>query len=163
MDRCAVRGFSLIEILVVVTLLALTVGMAVPSLSNLIDRNRALALADQLQSQLAHARALSVSRNRDVEICGSSDGEHCDGGWDRGWLLRFQGETQPFSRNVLKEREQLRLKTNKETVRFHGNGTSPLGNATFSICGAQARGVLQVVINRQGRVQRKVGSNAACS
>lgn len=163
MDRRAVFGFSLVEILVVVSLLALAAGIAIPSFGNLIDHNRALALADQLQSQLAHARALSASRNHDVEICGSSNGDHCDGGWDRGWLLHFGNEAEPFSRHVLNEHEYLRWKISAKPIRFHSNGTSPLGNRTFLICDAQGKTVVwKLVINRQGRVRRASGDGIAC-
>lgn len=163
MDRCVAHGFSLIELMVVVSLLALTASMAIPSYGKLIDRNRALALTDQLQSQLAHARALSVSLNRDVEICGSSDGELCDGGWDRGWLLRVVNETEPYSRHALSTHEHLYLQGGVKPIRFHSNGTSPLGNRTFSICDAHAKTVVwKLVINRQGRVRRARGEGASC-
>jgi type IV fimbrial biogenesis protein FimT len=156
MDRRAARGFSLAELLLVVALLAIAAGIALPGIGSLVDRSRTLVLADLLQRQLAHARALSVIRNRDVELCGSSDGERCDGNWRRGWMVHVPGEEGPVSWHRLDGREHVRWRRGlSNTIRFRSNGTSPLGNGRFHVCDGRGETVVwEVVISRQGRVRR---------
>ncbi len=154
------RGFSLVELLVVILLLALVATIAVPSYGALVERNRALALADQLQSQLAHARFVSVVRNRDVEVCGSSDGRRCDGSWNSGWILHVpNNDGELLSGHRLNQQQLLRWRGFSKAVRFRGNGTAPLGNGSFYICDSRTKeAVWQLTVNRQGRVRREPGA-----
>ena len=160
MCRPYVRGYSIVEAMAVVVVLVSIVTMAFPSFADLIERNRTRALADRLQSQLAHARIASVTGRHDVTLCGSSDGEHCDGDWGRGWLLRVPGsEAPPLGSYRLQARESLRWSGFSRVIRFRSNGTSPVGNGRFYICDRRRNEVAwQLVINRQGRVQRIRGA-----
>ncbi len=157
------HGFSLVEALIVIALLALLGALAIPSLSELVERNRALVVADQLQSHLAHARATSIARNQDVEICGSSDGELCDGRWQQGWLLYIPGRNEVVSYYPLHDRERLRWSGFSRTIRFRGNGTAHASNGRFYICDGAEQVVWQLVVNRQGRVRRLPGVGAVSS
>lgn len=158
MNRCTPAGFTLVELLVVVALLAVLATVALPALGWLAERNRAVALADLLQSHLVHARTRSVLTDPPLELCGSSDDEQCDGGWHRGWLLRPVGSEAILARHRLESRDQLRWRGfNNDTIRYHRNGTATTGNGRFFICNGEAQVVVQLVINRQGRVRRLQG------
>lgn len=151
------RAFSLIELLTTLTLISLLASIALPSLANLIERNRIYSLRDQLQAQLHHARASSVLHNRDVEVCGSSDGQHCDDRWQEGWLSHFVDSTKNISQRQLAPQEIITWSGATNRIRFHGNGTSPLGNGRFYICDRHQAVSLQIIINRQGRLRQATG------
>lgn len=150
-------AFSLIELLVTLTLVTLLALIALPSLAGLIERNRIYSLRDQLQAQLQHARASSILHNRDVEACGSSDGQHCDDQWQLGWLLHFVDTTQIISQQQLTPRDRIMWVGATNRIRFHGNGTSPLGNGRLYICDQHQTVALQIVISRQGRLRQATG------
>lgn len=151
------RAFSLIELLTTLTLITLLASIALPSLAGLIERNRIYSLRDQLHAQIQHARASSVLHNRDVEVCGSSDGLHCDAQWQKGWLLHFVDTEQVISQQRLTDRDHIMWSGATNRIRFHNNGTSPLGNGRLYICDRQQVVALQIVINRQGRLRQATG------
>jgi len=59
------QGFTLIELMVVVTVLGIVVAAGVPSFSTLIDNNRMSTMTNDLSSTLQYARSEAV-RHRDA-------------------------------------------------------------------------------------------------
>ncbi len=151
------QAFSLIELLVTLSLVATLASIALPSFANLIERNSLQNLRNQLQAQLNHARASSVLHNRDVEVCGSTNGQDCDDQWQKGWLLHFVDKNVVISQQQLTSQEHIMWTGATKRIRFHGNGTSPLGNGRFYICNKLQAVALQIVINRQGRLRQATG------
>ena len=60
------RGFSVIELMVTVTLLALLLGMAVPSFTTWIRNAQVRSVSDAMQTGLRLAQAEAVRRHRQV-------------------------------------------------------------------------------------------------
>ncbi len=64
----ASRGFTLIEAAVVIAVLALIAGSAVPGLAGLVDAHRLDGAARQLAADVQSARAEAVARNRSLRL-----------------------------------------------------------------------------------------------
>ena len=62
------RGFTLIELMVTVAVLAILLTLATPSFSDFFERYRLRGAADKVVNVLSSARAEAVMRNRDVAI-----------------------------------------------------------------------------------------------
>ncbi|MFC5569596.1 GspH/FimT family pseudopilin [Lysobacter yangpyeongensis] len=62
------QGFTLIELMVTVAVLAVLLTLASPSFSDFFQRYRLRGAADKVVNTLASARAEAVMRNRDVSI-----------------------------------------------------------------------------------------------
>ena len=62
------RGFSLIEVVVTMTVLALILFAAVPSIGSWMDNTRIRNVADSLQNGLQIARGEAVRRNEEVSF-----------------------------------------------------------------------------------------------
>jgi prepilin-type N-terminal cleavage/methylation domain-containing protein len=62
------RGYSLLEMLVAVTLLVIVTGMAVPLMWSTVDRARAVAAARYLANRLALSRMEAVKRSTHVAL-----------------------------------------------------------------------------------------------
>jgi type IV fimbrial biogenesis protein FimT len=149
-----VRGISLLEMLIVITLTGIFAAFAVPALSDLVERNRTRALADLLRSSLAQARAHSVVTQQDMLVCGSSDGVGCDGGWSTGWLVISPlPDAEPISVHQLSAVDRLHWQGFSGVIRFRSNGTAPLSNGRFVICRGKQGVAWQLVMNRQGRAR----------
>lgn len=74
------RGFTLIELMVVVAVIAVMLTLAAPSFADFFERYRLRGAADEVVTLLASARAESVMRNRDVAVSfGGSAGSWCVG------------------------------------------------------------------------------------
>jgi type IV fimbrial biogenesis protein FimT len=86
-----IRGFTLVELMVTLAVMAIVLGIAVPSFQKLIINNRSLALGDEFAQALNYARSEAVKTKRRVSICASSDGETCTGNWSDGFIV-FQDD-----------------------------------------------------------------------
>jgi len=83
--RTVLRGFTLIEIMVVVTVLAVLAGLAAPSFRNMILSNRAATAASALQVSLNLARSEAVRRGADARVTIAANG--VAGQWSNGWTV----------------------------------------------------------------------------
>lgn len=66
--RYTERGFSLVELLIVMTLLGIMAGMAAPSLSGVLEANRVQRSLDRLSADIAYTRMQAVRDGRSMSI-----------------------------------------------------------------------------------------------
>ena len=87
------RGFSLMEMLVVVAIGGILAAMAAPSLISVIESNRRITISNQLMEDLAFARRQAIALSTSVALCGShaTNQNQCISGgasptdWSNGW------------------------------------------------------------------------------
>ncbi len=75
----AFAGFTLIELLVTLAVLAVLIGLGVPSFREMIDENRMATQGNDLVYTLRQARALAVERAAPVSVTA------IEGNWNKGW------------------------------------------------------------------------------
>ena len=83
------RGFSAIEILVVLVIAGVLMALAVPALRDLVQSNRTLSETSALASDIELARSTAIQTGTAVSMCASSNASTCnvtDGNWHSGWL-----------------------------------------------------------------------------
>lgn len=80
-------GFTMIEMMTVIAILAVLVSIAVPSMRGFIQRSNAATSANTLLTSLALARSEAVRRVGRVSVCPSSTGTSCSGSWKDGWIV----------------------------------------------------------------------------
>ncbi|MDH1009944.1 GspH/FimT family pseudopilin [Pseudomonas nicosulfuronedens] len=87
-SRRATSGFTLLELMVSLAVLAILVGIAVPSLSEATLASKLKASANDLVAGVAMGRSEAIKRNAVTSLCVSSDGASCgSGGWEQGWIV----------------------------------------------------------------------------
>ena len=81
-------GYSLYELLVTLTLVAIILSVGVPSFGRLIADARLRVETNALFHAAHLARKESIVRRQVVAICPSADGQTCeDGRWSDGWMM----------------------------------------------------------------------------
>lgn len=63
------RGFSIIELVIAVTLLAILIAVAAPSFSGFVQRQRVLSQTELISSALNTARSEALSQLQTVRVC----------------------------------------------------------------------------------------------
>jgi len=74
------RGFTLIELLITISIVAILLGVGLPSFVNFIDNNRVTSQANDLVYSFHMARSEAVKRGSEVRVV-SIAGSDWDGGW----------------------------------------------------------------------------------
>jgi type IV fimbrial biogenesis protein FimT len=79
-----VRGFTLVELLVVLTVLGIMLGIAVPSFKNFIASQRVKSASYELSTSMLLARSEAIKRNTTVTITPVTTGD-----WTSGWNVTY--------------------------------------------------------------------------
>ncbi|PTD97156.1 GspH/FimT family pseudopilin [Pseudothauera lacus] len=88
-----VTGFSLVEMMLVIAVMAVLAGIALPALGALQRDARLSSAANEYFAALVHARSESIRRGVRVTLCTSTDGLACTAGthWHGGWIVFVDG------------------------------------------------------------------------
>lgn len=82
------NGFTIVEIMITISILAILTALAMPSLVQFMARNELVGTSNALISGINLARTEAVTRSTAVGICPSTNGNTCAGGaWESGFLV----------------------------------------------------------------------------
>ena len=158
------RGFTLVELMVALSIAALLLMVAVPSFQTFVLNARRTTLANDLVLALAYAKSEAVKRGVQVTVCSRQDDTTCAGSitWDNGWLVFVDNDDDGVVDTPpevvlqvyppLPTGSTLRAASDQR-VTFDPTGFTPGYNDTFRLC--DARGTTEgrrIVVSLQGRV-----------
>lgn len=159
-------GFTLIELMVAIAVLAILLAIGLPSFQESLRSNRVTTAANEFLTAISLARSEAIRSTRGAGVCASADGATCAGTWNDGWLVWLDANgngTLEGGENVVRytqSKGKLSLTGSVQTLAFDPRGRITTGAQSIDV---QPEGyeapVRCVAINATGqaRVQR-----AAC-
>ena len=84
------RGFTLVELIIVVVITAILIGVAIPNFTDLIKNNRLATQANLFTTAMSLARSEAIKRNQNVSLCKRASDTACGGNgtaWNVGWIV----------------------------------------------------------------------------
>lgn len=131
------QGFTLLELMAVVAVIAITLTLGVPSFISIINGNRLTAQANELVAALQIARSEAIRSNRPVRLCRTENGTSCAsaGRWNRWIVLSAANE-------VLRDassRSPVQISSGQSEIVYAANGLARasaggLLTNTFTVC-----------------------------
>ena len=161
-------GFSLIEQIMALLIVAVLITVAVPSMHQFIRQHRLQVVQSDYIAGLRYARDTAITQGVRTLFCSSRDGHSCNGTavWNGGWLVGLDPNAtgQPDGEPLYvggKEASALTVlaSDSKKLVRFQPSGSAGGTNQTFLLCQhGDSREALLVVVANYGRIRGDVAS-----
>ena len=168
------KGFTLIELIVVLSITAILITLAAPSFQWMIRTNRLATATNHMVAMLAFARSEAIKRGVRVTLCKSSSGTQCttDQGFEQGWMV-FQDHN--INATVDEDESVIQVFGGEQFAGLTMGGNRPVANYvsytamgyTELTSGAFQAGTLtfcappdarRLVISRTGRVRVQSGN-----
>ena len=142
------RGFSLVEMMIALVVLAVLIVITAPGFSDLIRNNRLLSQVYAMRAALNEARSEALAQRSFVTFCRSNDGATCSGNWNEGYIafLDFDGDgavddpNAPdgdqvfFSKSLDSDELDIDYSNAQNRVRFDSQGYARTFDGVFTFC-----------------------------
>ena len=171
-------GFTLIEMIVTVSIVSILASIAAPSFSGMLERNKATAAANEMVSALLLARSEALKRRNNITVCTSVDQTSCAGNgekdFSKGWIVfvdcdknRVRGAAVDCGNAGLEEETVIKAQLGKKGMNINKGGAADKAHyftynftgrtdipATFEVTKESSSTVLrEVTVSLTGRVR----------
>ncbi len=169
-SRTSTKGYSLVEMLVAVSMASVLAGVGIPAMNGYIKNDRLAVQINTLAGDLALARSVAISRHQSVVLCASDDQASCSSeNWAEGWIVfvDMDSDTEVDDDDELIGQSPALGGENKlsgsmgDKVVYDARGFAPDTLGNFVLCDDRGDEYMKsMVIERTGRFSS--GGNGSC-
>jgi len=160
------QGFTLIELIIVLSIVGVLSGYALPSFTQLSQNKKMDGVRNDLTVDLQFARNQAVMIQRNIIVCPSVTHNSCanDSNWHKGWIvfvdknsdkeynqndeLLHVGNATPKGMTVISS-------NHRKKIRFNGMGFSPGTNLSINFCDKRGDNFAKaLIVSNSGRVKQ---------
>jgi type IV fimbrial biogenesis protein FimT len=172
-------GYTLMELMVTITIAGILLSIAIPSFTSIISSNRLTTYANELVTAFNYARSEAIKRGEQVTVRNKGASTH----WESGWIVFVDNDAsntfnddgdatlcEPSEDCLLRTYDQLAqgftITTGgtayKDYAAFLPSGFSTSGvGETFTLCkDADNINSRAVIVNCMGRIRISTGTNS---
>jgi type IV fimbrial biogenesis protein FimT len=166
-----VNGFTLLELIVTMTILVITLTLGIPSLHQWIQRSKTTNLQYTLLHSIHYARTQAIQLQSTITVC--SGVRHCEDDWGSHVIIfndldsnGVLGSNEPLLKymdiGVLGEQLDWRSFRRKPYLQFDSRGLTRALNGTFHFCPSSSDKHLKfaIILSRTGRA--RIGDTPNC-
>jgi len=164
------NGFTLLELLITLTIVSLLMAIGVPSMRDFIKNDRLVTQINTLVGHLAYARSEAALRHQSVVVCASGTQTSCStNNWSAGWIIFVDSDNNSdFSagEDMLRVVDALSggnslTSTVGSLVIYDKRGFAPDSVGSFTLCDDRGDAHKKsITISTTGRVRQ--GGGGAC-
>ena len=165
-------GISLIETMMVMALMAIIIGLSIPTYDKLYAKTHIKRYIERFEKMLNNAKTVALAHNVTVTLCQSKNGKTCQTGpWHSGAIAFIDhnaNHVKDPEDNIMATLPALPTGHKLSLKGFHSNNYfqfKPLGltsdNGSFTYCTKETSFVQQFIISQYGRI-RKQEAKVAC-
>lgn len=159
--HCRQQGTTLIEQIMLLAIIGILTGIAVPSFRKLLTHNQQQIAQSDFIATLQYARETALTSGKRTLLCPTRDGSRCsnDLHWENGWLLFQDGGNQPDHGSLRVGRGYsgdltVQGTVGRHIVRFLPDGSARGSNITLLFCQRGSTDhVLSVMVSNTGRIR----------
>lgn len=146
------RGFSLIEILIVLIITIILFSMGITSQKFLFQSSQSKIAAEKLFHAIELTRNEAIIKNKNIILCKSS----ISGDWVNGYLIK-EGDRVLYSFHSSESEGKIYWRAfplHREELEYLPSGSSKIENGTFWYCDSSQQNPLwAIMINQAGRAK----------
>lgn len=153
------KGFSLIELIIAISIFSILVTLAVPGLKNMLQNNAMLASYNELLSALNYTRSAAVTSGKGASICiRNVAGDNCESNddiakWSNGWIVYVESSSEVI-RVFDGLKNSLELSYPRSKLTFNSQGFSAGYAGKFEFCDSRGDSAKRgMVISGTGRIR----------
>jgi len=145
------RGFTLIELIITVTVLSVMLAIAIPNFRDFVRRNRLTTQSNEFVTAINLTRAEAIRRNRNVSLR-ANDPSDSNNEWGKGWRVTdlLAVPTTLRVAPVLPGTLTFNGPTGVNAVVFNPNGLLNAGAGTYRLCDPEKSGQ-QITLSATGQ------------